>query len=1283
MSLSKFSDQLINEQFDSTQYQLLHKIGEGGFGKVFKATQKNTGQTVAIKFLAIEPHCEEQQKQRYIERFKRETSLSSQLQHPNIVRLLDKGQVNSNLLYGVFEFVEGLSLKEHLTQEGALNAVDAKEVMLQVLDALIHAHQNGIVHRDIKPANIMLSKIGAKTHAKILDFGIGTLTQDSRQPDFNTLTMTQETLGTPSYSAPEQLRGEPATAKTDLYVWGLVFLECLTGLPAISGSSVAAVYHKQLSDMQVAIPSSLLGHPIADLLRRILIKNATERVITGEALYQEINQVNMSNLVGVLADYKVQQAEDDTMVMRDDGPTGLSMQNYTAHIERKQITVLAIRLTSKIINNNDIDLDVVDTLFKSQRNHCIDIATRYGATHVGNLADSILFYFGYPITSDNDTRLCARTILDAISDLAKRNALVQESHCVQINIHAGIHTGIFTTYANSMPEGHIANAAMSLAREAGERQVLCSAEARAILEPYSEFEHFGELQLGSTFNKEQVFNLNGERRVEAFGFMRGTRNNHELIGRNQELETTLSVIKKENTDSRLTHIHGEAGIGKSRLLQEIRANAAQYQHLVAQCLPEHQNNALYPILNQVRYLYNTTHLSSEKAITLFSEVLTQHDENIDLEQALPILLIWLNIELNKELTASTLAPDAQKALLFSSLTALLLSQKFSISEYKLYIVEDIHWADSTTLEFIQHFSAVIRTGDVLISTSRQKVPTQLQDLTLLEVNLKKLTEQATEDFIVKLFDEQAVSRNVLDVLINRTDGIPLFIEELVDMLKQKALVGVIDGEINFASPDKLDQVPSSLRESLQQKLDCLVHAKETAQLAATIGREFEYDLLVAASSLSENQIQNDLNELIAKDLIVHQRHVNNDSYIFKHALVRDAAYESSTNEQKKGLHKKIASTLEISDEQYISNAPASYILHLIFSEQFSSALNSTNDYVNLHLSKNNYNIALELAAQSSHYFSKNLQHPNVEVDNVVDLLLQHNMLLMTTSGFASPKLLNNIEVLTKVNELTINPDKKNSLYFSTMLVNIVVSNYREALRIFESSAILDTEVSKPFSAIYHFVNALMFMGLNRLNDAEAALASSEKVYSCEFESFYKSLMPYDLLEGIYNYQAQVAALLGKRQRYCELESKVLNRVEKTSDIHTLVHSKAIIAQTLFLSQQYEDMIEFARSSQELALKHGIVNWLALSGFLIGWYDTVKKGEASSIETLKFSYQGWVASGANSHRAWFMALMAEAHYCIDQHNQASECLEESANLLEQYDETIFLSDINRIKGRINA
>ena len=223
MPLSQFSDQLIYEQFASTQYQLLHKTGEGGFGKVFKAIQTNTGQAVAIKFLAIESHCDEQQKKRYIERFKRETALSSQLQHPNIVRLLDKGQINDNLLYGVFEYVEGQSLREHLIQEGALNAVDAKEVMLQVLDALVHAHQNGIVHRDIKPANIL---IGDADRVWVADFGLAR----SHRSD-STLTRTGAILGTPAYMSPEQARSEDEEIgpTSDVYSLGATLYAALTG----------------------------------------------------------------------------------------------------------------------------------------------------------------------------------------------------------------------------------------------------------------------------------------------------------------------------------------------------------------------------------------------------------------------------------------------------------------------------------------------------------------------------------------------------------------------------------------------------------------------------------------------------------------------------------------------------------------------------------------------------------------------------------------------------------------------------------------------------------------------------------------------------------------------------------------------------------------------------------------------------------------------------------------------------------------------------------------------
>ncbi|MCJ8272105.1 MAG: serine/threonine protein kinase, partial [Psychrosphaera sp.] len=180
----------ISSRFISDFYQLKEKIGQGGFGEVYRACQCNTEQSVAIKFLTLDADFDAAKKQRYIDRFARETLLGSRLQHPNIVRLLDKGQCDDDLLYAVFEYVDGTTLKQYLLDHGAMKAVEAADVMTQILDGLTHAHQLGVVHRDIKPANIMLTWVGAKLHAKILDFGIGSLVNESRHLDYKTLTLT-------------------------------------------------------------------------------------------------------------------------------------------------------------------------------------------------------------------------------------------------------------------------------------------------------------------------------------------------------------------------------------------------------------------------------------------------------------------------------------------------------------------------------------------------------------------------------------------------------------------------------------------------------------------------------------------------------------------------------------------------------------------------------------------------------------------------------------------------------------------------------------------------------------------------------------------------------------------------------------------------------------------------------------------------------------------------------------------------------------------------------------
>ncbi|MBB1486376.1 TOMM system kinase/cyclase fusion protein [Oceanospirillum sediminis] len=912
MATVSVSHDAIITHFDSPTYKLEQKIGEGGFGSVYRAKHVNTGQIVAIKFLSLKTDFAEDKKKRYIERFERETQLCSRLQHPNIVRLLDKGCCNNNLLYAVFEYIDGKTLKETISDLGYLSAVETADIMSQVLDALAHAHEMGVIHRDVKPANIMLSRTGVKTHVKVLDFGIGTLVDEARQLDYKSITLSQETLGTPSYSAPEQLRGEPPTVKTDIYVWGLVFIECLTGKPAVSGGNLASVFHKQLSQSNVPIPAAIAAHPVSSILRRALHKKTHERTVTASELFAELKQMNFSNLVGDLAnDFGSEQSDSIDDFDSDFTQINENIHTSTGLTERKQLTAMAVCLKVRKVSQDDQDADIIDTLHHDQKNLCVDTAIRYGAYHVGTLGDTMLFYFGYPTVSDNDTRLCARAALDMMSDMSKRNSLLRHSQKVHSEIRVGIHTGLVTTYADTTPEGDTPNTALELSRLAMADQVLCSDSTRKTLDAYIEFEPRETQTIGVNAQNIPTWSLIGERQVEAFGFLRSTRRNLAFIGRESELRQLTGILcRRHSSEANLSHVYGEAGIGKSRLVFELRERAKSYQHLVTQCLPEHKNNALYPVLNLLRYKYTLDTLPPDQAAEVLIKAVSNISE-INSASALPILFTWLNLPLVDEMEPSALAPDAQRELLFTLLAAMLLDKSNSLKDHHLLIFEDIHWADPTSLEFLTSLGIKLKDcDDSLVCTSRKPLPENMALIGFDSVKVDKLQKESTRAFICNLFNDEPVSEQVQDILEQRTDGIPLFIEELVDMLNQKGLVDKLNGVYNFISPDKLDEVPETLRDSLHQKLDSLIYSKETAQLAAAIGREFDYLLLVASSDRTESQIQNDLNELVSMDLVLQQRRVDGDSYIFKHALVRDAAYDSITGTGKTNYHHRIALAYE-------------------------------------------------------------------------------------------------------------------------------------------------------------------------------------------------------------------------------------------------------------------------------------------------------------------------------------------------------------------------------------
>jgi len=275
------------------RYRLDHKIVSTGFSDIYRGTKLTTNQTVAIKVLRLGEIPKNDRKEMQ-ERFRREISAYSKLAHPNLVRLVDTGVYENALVYLVLEYISGETLAIRLWRDGALGPFLAKHLMMQCLDALSAAHGQGIVHRDFKPHNIMVTGTGGQPNAVVLDLGLAGATDDWLSMAGDRITQPNHVPGSVAYMAPEQIKGE-VTPASDIYAWGLVYLECLTGSPVFTGSSNYEIVMKHMNET-VQIPEPLASHPLGQILRRATAKSTSVRYRLATEALSDLRRCGMSEL---------------------------------------------------------------------------------------------------------------------------------------------------------------------------------------------------------------------------------------------------------------------------------------------------------------------------------------------------------------------------------------------------------------------------------------------------------------------------------------------------------------------------------------------------------------------------------------------------------------------------------------------------------------------------------------------------------------------------------------------------------------------------------------------------------------------------------------------------------------------------------------------------------------------------------------------------------------------------------------------------------------------------
>lgn len=872
------------------QYRIEGHLGSGGFGDVFRAVQEKTEQVVALKVLKPRYGKGAPSMARQLARFRREMRVCAELHHPHIVRLIDSGETERGLLFSVFEYVPGTTLAELLREKGSLTVRMTIELMGQVLDALICAHGRGIIHRDLKPNNIMVSTTGSRAQTTILDFGISAFVDGMLIDEFRNLTVTREVLGTPAYAAPEQLRGETPSVKSDLYAWGLVFLECILGRRVFDGASSMEVAHRQLSAESATIPQPLQDHWLGTLLRWVIEKDVNRRAGDASLVLERLTEKrpigNLVNASGFFVEDDAGKKATVSSVNRVDPVTpSVSIS------ERRQVTALCCTIgvdDSKMTGSTEL----LDHALRDAQQLCLHVARRFGGFPAGNLGGQVLVYFGFPKASDADARCSAIVALEIAHELRRRN----ETATIPIEVRIGVHTGVvMTPVRQQRPSSPVFGVTPSRAS-----QLAIAAPANAIFvshdtQPYlaSSF----ELRAASTMRGETIYELVAERRAESTpaGSSRAP-----FVGRAAELELLRTAwMRAQKGRGGAVVILGEAGIGKSRLAREFRQSMEHTgsRWIEARCLPEMHNSALHPIIDLVNQELDLG--SSDEGTARLEAQLK--DFHLASDAAVPLLASWLGLNAPELREPLQFSPQRQRTLALELFVNLVVA--ISDRQAAPVVIEDLHWADPTTLEFVDLLvRRVARTRCLLLLTSRPDTGSKWPPELVKVLELESLGPADVTRMVEGLAGRVVFSEGMLQEVVERADGIPLFAEELVRFLTD----GPPAGEGTGRPPH---DVPASLRDLLTGRLDRLGQATDTAQVAAAIGREFDYRLLARVVGGDEARLLADLEKMVSADLLIRRRAVDKPMYMFRHALIRDAAYESLMQKSRQQLHRRIVEVM--------------------------------------------------------------------------------------------------------------------------------------------------------------------------------------------------------------------------------------------------------------------------------------------------------------------------------------------------------------------------------------
>jgi len=1238
---------------DGRRFEILGPLGGGAMGQVFRARDEELQRKVALKFLLPR---EGLGNEGMMEPLRREARAIAQLDHENIVRIFDVAEWagepwEARIPFLIMECLDGESLASLLRREPKLGVRRALEIMCGVAAGLAHAHGRHIVHRDLKPSNVFMTRSGV---VKLLDFGLAWLMASSGSPAPHL-----PEAGTPPYISPEKWRGESQGEATDLWAAGVMLYEMLTGELPYPSDTLEELRAKVMAPEPV--PSVRVLRPdvpkeVAALVASALAKDPRERLPSAVELRERLRRL-----------------EERLGPWRE--------EPRTVAPQRRPVTLVSCKLAGLGGLAHTLDPEDFSELEAVFQKRCSETMQRHGGSITTCVGDEVLACFGYPVAREEDSEYAVRAALDLVGslpgELEQRLALpVARSLQVQVGLHTEL-----VVFDDILPElrgrtptiqGEAPRIASWLARGALPGTVVLSDTTQTLVQCAFESEPLGP----RTFE-----GLSGTRPVEAWRVTRPRKSVFRfdrslvagalspLVGREAELHT-LSTWWEEARAGRgsLVLLTGEAGIGKSRVIQELRqrVGADPSIRVRCQCWSQFSNSAFHPIIELLQHLF---HLDPEASPQDNLHQLEGLLGSLGLDaEHMGLITSFLSLPVKENLPFLQLSPDLQKERTIDALVTLLL--RFTEQHPLFGVVEDLHWADPSTLEL---FDAVLRrVGDarvLLVLSARPSFQHPWPESERLRrMTLDRLPARLIATLVQEAAGGLTLSPETVSQLVAKTDGIPLFVEEMTRMV-------VRGGD--------LPSIPVTLHELLLARLDTLPpRQKALTQLCAVVGRGFSHALLATLTRRTPPALRADVEEMVDAGLLQRTEAEEGvePGYQFRHALLQDAAYQSLLRSTRRQHHRRIAQALveqfpevvetqpEVLAHHYMEAGEDDPALRYWLKAGIRASLRSANQEAVSHLQQ-----ALRLL--------RALPDAEQRIQQELQLLIALGIPLAQLEGYRSPEVK---RTYTRARELFLRvgealPSLELS-YWGPYAYSFARAEYRLSHELAERLVNLGTrQQNRELLALGYRMIATDLFTWGRMDEAREYV---ERAVACADFSLeeHRRLAVRHFLEpramALINASVFHSAL-GQPERARRYAHEALELAGHLGHENTRAYVLLYSALSCQLRQDAEGTLRFAEECHALSREHWFRLWLEWSGLLRAWaLAQLGRPEEGLVQLRKWLGQ-WRVSGVKAGMPHHLGLLAEVHLRLRQPTEALSAVHEGLKWVEAVGERYYEAELYRI------